>query len=201
VEFGTPSTYYFLYIGLIGNPSAWTTVMRSNNVSNNVNAFSVSFEMSLPSILVSHNDLEEVKDFISSLGSSCSISDFIIDCSCDTAGDLDAQFPEIAMTIGTFEMRVSLFLGGSVYMYVDGSSCKSYFRSGSDFKNLYTWKFGLPIYRAFEINHDLRDYGRLGFVPQSASAKVEDSSNTLSVSWALLTLGSLALTSSNLGLF
>jgi len=88
---------------------------------------------------------------------------------------------------------------GSSYMYVDGGQCKAWMQSLTGFTNLTYWLLGLPVYRAYFINHDMAN-ARIGFLAQSDSSSVAISADSLLFN-AGLVVATLALSASNLYLF
>lgn len=98
-------------------------------------------------------DLEVLKTFINK---SCSISNYIMTCTCSSESAIDTEYPVIELTHGSSSSLQKISLKGSAYMqYTSGTTCTSYFRSNTSFKDLTYWLLGLNIYRQFEIIHDL----------------------------------------------
>lgn len=95
----------------------------------------------------------------------------MISCTCTSSTNLDSAFPSITFTVGeSGNGEVSISLKGSSYFKFNSGTnkCESMIKSNSALDSSNYWLMGTPIYRAFEIVHDMKDLV-LGFKSLSTS--------------------------------
>lgn len=90
--------------------------------------------------------------------SGCSISNSMITCTCSSISSItDTNFPAIQGVFGNkMAFSFKMTMKSSLYMTFANGMCQSLIRSNSALDNLNYWLFGTPIYRQFDIVHDMQ---------------------------------------------
>lgn len=117
----------------------------------------------------------------------CQIENRQLSCWCDPNVNLNIYFPIQEFVIGSFQQQVKLVMKGSSYMYYSGNSrCVSLFREKTVLNDKKYWIMGMPMFRAFDILHDIES-NRIGFagVYNSSVVQLVKSSASANSSWAL----------------
>mmetsp|Transcript_442 Transcript_442/g.885 ORF Transcript_442/g.885 Transcript_442/m.885 type:complete len:152 (-) Transcript_442:60-515(-) len=150
--------------------------------------------------MVPTEDISNLVNYTNTEGTEvvCEVNaDSQAECTCDTSGDLDTQFPAIFLIAGKIfsysgGSRVNIELLGSSYMYVEGDKCISYFKGW----DILAWNLGQPIMRHLEVNYDYEQM-LIGLKATSDSVSIQDSASGLAAGLAVV-ISSAALVASTL---
>jgi chorismate mutase len=136
IEFGTPSDdSKYVWVDLTEEPILWSINLRTSNIEevNPIEASGLVFDSSNSYSYIPDADLDTLNSYMNSemYRDPCSITDYILSCSCTNTTDIDATFPAIELVSGSSSNMTTFNIMGSDYMYWSNStsSCISYFMS------------------------------------------------------------------------
>jgi hypothetical protein len=189
VEFGNPSTSGHLFAKLSNGATVWSTTFAGSNIDG-LSINGLIFDSGSSNVYVPSKDQSAILNFIKSKDSSsdCKIASSKISCSC-TSSNRDSKFPDILVTHGNDQGKLTLTMKGSQYMALDssGSTCTAMFWTSPTFDTANYWLMGLPVYRAFEIVHDSGSM-KIGFKAQGGASVAELATKTTGAMFAATSL-------------
>ena len=121
IVFGKPEGGFerFKWARLPPDASIWSLNILENNIPG-IKSDGIYLDSGLSFILTPTADMSLITAFIKTKTPSCDYTNFMVQCKCTTATDLDVYFPEIVLLLGKAgDGSIRLTLKGSSYMTIN----------------------------------------------------------------------------------